>query len=136
MVTKRIDEEQVFHIARAIQDVNARSKYLYQVCEEDSQLRKRVEHLLEVQESESEFLKSNNGQTNTLDHLPITAKPGQRIGRYKLLQEIGEGGFGTVFMAEQLEPRKTSSCVERSSSPAWIPKKLWRTLKPNARRWR
>ena len=106
MVTKRIDEEQVFHIARAIPDVNARSKYLHQVCEGDAQLRKRVEHLLEVQESESEFLKSNNGQTNTLDHVSVAVKPGQRIGRYKLLQEIGEGGFGTVFMAEQLEPVK------------------------------
>src|SRR5246127_4237172 len=36
--------------------------------------------------------------------VPITEKPGDRIGRYKLLQHIGEGGCGTVYMAEQTEP--------------------------------
>ena len=36
--------------------------------------------------------------------LPLTEKPGDRIGRYKLLQQIGEGGCGVVYMAEQEEP--------------------------------
>ena len=36
--------------------------------------------------------------------LPITEKPGDKIGRYKLLQQIGEGGCGVVYMAEQEEP--------------------------------
>jgi hypothetical protein len=36
--------------------------------------------------------------------VPITEKPGDRIGRYKLLQQIGEGGCGVVYMAEQTEP--------------------------------
>src|SRR5436853_357927 len=36
--------------------------------------------------------------------LPVTEKPGDRIGRYKILQEIGEGGCGVVYMAEQEEP--------------------------------
>src|ERR1700739_1622529 len=36
--------------------------------------------------------------------VPITEKPGDCIGRYKLLQQIGEGGCGTVYMAEQIEP--------------------------------
>ena len=36
----------------------------------------------------------------------MSEKPGARIGRFKLLQQIGEGGFGTVWMAEQQEPVK------------------------------
>src|SRR5437773_556372 len=36
----------------------------------------------------------------------LTEKPGDKIGRYKLLQQIGEGGFGVVYMAEQREPVK------------------------------
>jgi len=34
----------------------------------------------------------------------VTEKPGDRIGRYKLLEQIGEGGYGVVYMAEQAEP--------------------------------
>ena len=37
-------------------------------------------------------------------NIPLTEKPGDRIGRYKLLQQIGEGGCGVVYMAEQEEP--------------------------------
>ena len=40
------------------------------------------------------------GRTGT----PLTEKPGDKIGRYKLLQQIGEGGCGVVYMAEQEEP--------------------------------
>ncbi len=56
---------------------------------------------------ESDFLKAptGGGVARSMDvSAPVVEGPGSRIGRYKLLQRIGEGGFGTVFMAEQTEP--------------------------------
>src|SRR4051812_9682190 len=44
------------------------------------------------------------GPPETSIYRPIAEGPGARIGPYKLLQEIGEGGFGVVYMAEQQEP--------------------------------
>ncbi|MGH7178854.1 MAG: protein kinase domain-containing protein, partial [Tepidisphaeraceae bacterium] len=39
-----------------------------------------------------------------IDQAPIEEKPGSHIGPFKLLQQLGEGGFGSVFMAEQQRP--------------------------------
>ena len=60
--------------------------------------------LLEVHEQEQSFLKSNGDPSPTERRSTIIEAPGQQIGRYKLLQKIGEGGFGVVFMAEQQSP--------------------------------
>jgi WD40 repeat protein/serine/threonine protein kinase len=54
-----------------------------------------------------EFRQQDRGPLSTvLNAPPITEKPGDKIGRYKLLEQIGEGGFGVVYMAEQKEPLK------------------------------
>ncbi len=64
----------------------------------------RVEHLLHLHDEAGSFLEPPAIESSpTLDR-PITEKPGTQIGPYKLLQQIGEGGFGAVFMAEQTEP--------------------------------
>ncbi len=60
------------------------------------QVETRVDALLEVHEKEQSFLKSNGQPAATVDQSSITEAPGQQIGRYKLLQKIGEGGFGAV----------------------------------------
>ena len=104
MSSRQLDEEAIFHVARGIDDLALRSTYLDQVCGGDANLRSRVESLLEVHEQEREFLKSSPQPEPTVDPSPLSEGPGHEIGRYKLLQKIGEGGFGVVYMAEQHRP--------------------------------
>jgi len=84
-----------------------RAAYLDQSCGDDTALRQRIESLLKASESQCEFLDSPRDPqlSETLRiTVPPSEKPGDRIGRYKLLQQIGEGGCGVVYMAEQEEP--------------------------------
>src|SRR5947207_1617443 len=53
---------------------------------------------------EAAFSEPSSEKETIAASVPITEKPGDRIGRYKLLQQIGEGGCGVVYMAEQEEP--------------------------------
>jgi serine/threonine protein kinase len=85
-----------------------RSAYLGKACAGDAALRQRVEELIQAHEQAEHFLDappagSDYTRTKTAI-IPLTEKPGDRIGRYKLLQQIGEGGCGVVYMAEQEEP--------------------------------
>jgi len=85
-----------------------RAAYLDQACAGDAALRQQVEALLRAHEQAEDFLKGPPAGfalkgTVLLEILP-TEKTGDKIGRYKLLQPIGEGGCGVVYMAEQEEP--------------------------------
>ncbi|HVR35217.1 MAG TPA: serine/threonine-protein kinase, partial [Methylomirabilota bacterium] len=90
-----------------------RAAFLDEACANDSSLRRRVDDLLKSHAApdSSRSLSpattpSSQSAPASLDtHLiPGIGRPGDRIGRYKLLQQIGEGGWGAVYMAEQLEP--------------------------------
>ena len=95
-------EETIF--AEALEkSAEQRPAFLEKACAGDSKLRQNVESLLDAY-AEGEFLESPAlGSSATLDQ-PIAEDPSPQIGPYKLLQQIGEGGMGTVFMAEQTEP--------------------------------
>jgi serine/threonine protein kinase len=93
----------VFGAARRL-PVGERAAYLDEVCADDAALRQRIEELLQARDEAGAFLESPAAVPPVgTSRLPAN-KPGDRIGRYKLLQQIGEGGCGVVYMAEQEEP--------------------------------
>ncbi|HEY4417243.1 MAG TPA: serine/threonine-protein kinase [Verrucomicrobiae bacterium] len=99
--SEMIDVE-VFTAAVQLPD-DARSVYLQQACGGDHALRQRVEALLNAHSVAPEFLEQRPPGAGTR-FTGAGERAGDWVGRYKLLQQIGEGGCGVVFMAEQAEP--------------------------------
>jgi serine/threonine protein kinase/tetratricopeptide (TPR) repeat protein len=98
----------VFSQARLL-PAGQRAAYLDAACAGDAPLRQRVEELLQAGEEAGAFLESpaavppEPGGTVRLAAVPVV-ELGDRIDHYKLLQQIGEGGCGVVYMAEQEQP--------------------------------
>src|ERR1700678_2943321 len=83
-----------------------RAVFLQQAYAGDEELRQRVAALLAAHDRVGDFLEDplQKPPVQKNQEAPVGEQPGDRIGRYKLLQQIGEGGWGGVYMAEQEEP--------------------------------
>ena len=96
------NEDEIFADALDVSET-ARAAFLDDACGGDAALRARIDALLQ-----------GHGEARAFLEIPLVPrqavtpeeKPGDRIGRYKLLQKIGEGGCGVVYLAEQDEPMR------------------------------
>src|SRR5215831_20519644 len=111
-------EEELFEAARHIRDASERAAYLDRACAADPPMRERVEALLRSDAEARGFLEEPvipeeltgnvvpGRWVDLADARRLPEAPGSRIGPYKLLQLLGEGGMGAVYAAEQEEPVK------------------------------
>jgi serine/threonine protein kinase/Tfp pilus assembly protein PilF len=98
-----MNEEAIFLEALENATPEDRAAFLDRACADDAELRRAVELLLKAHEQAGDFLQKKATISSTIGQA-VSECPGTAIDSYKLLEQIGEGAFGVVFMAEQQHP--------------------------------
>lgn len=114
-------ELELFEALRELPPGPERDQRLADRCGSDTALRQRVEELLLGDKADDSFFDQPLTQKDAYPELGVTQGDsdasgfeleGSMVGPYRLLQKIGEGGFGIVFMAEQLEPVRRKVAIK------------------------
>jgi WD40 repeat protein/serine/threonine protein kinase len=95
-------EENIFELARTLESPAERHAFLISECGDSPELLRKVESLLAADACADDFFAESLGALK--QNTSVSEAPGDRIGRYKLLQKIGEGGCGVVYLAQQETP--------------------------------
>jgi hypothetical protein len=94
-------ERTIFMAALDLDDATSQAAFIDRECNGDTALKARIEALLHSHRAAGSFLHGQpfvSGSAETVVHHPAPEGPGTVIGPYKLLQGIGEGGMGTVYL--------------------------------------
>jgi serine/threonine protein kinase/WD40 repeat protein len=99
-----MQEQSIFIEALEREDPAERAAFLDEVCANDATLRRRIERLLQRHQDSGSFLEDPTPGWDTPFEKPVGECPGATVGPYKLMEQIGEGGMGVVYVAEQQQP--------------------------------
>jgi serine/threonine protein kinase len=112
MSAVHLDEQAIFEAARQLDSREAREAYVQQICGDNAATGQRVRALLKAYEGSASFLEAPPAALVGSLEEPLRERPGTVLGPYKLMEQIGEGGMGLVFVAEQQHPVRRKVAVK------------------------